>query len=567
MNFIRMFSPLVPPPHILLKGELEVIRERILQTLLLVIALASIIGLVGLAIVNIPMQQYGDLLRYVFFTLIVLVFTGFRRLPYTIRSLTIILALLVTSVVAFGQDGLQGNGKLYLFTFTTLTTILLGWRAGTVVLVLSELGLVVSAYLFVNLLIPVPAGSALLDNISWASWTDVIIFYGILASVVTFTLGMTLAGLESSYFRVNRLSKDLAQERSSLQVKVDQRTEEIQYRLRQVLTASEISKTIVTFRETEQLLPKIVNLISERFNLYYVGVFIVDENNDAVLRAGTGVPGEKMLAAGHHLPVGGTSMIGWSIANRQPRIALDVGAEAVRFNNPYLPNTRSELALPILSRDIGLGALTVQSVEPNAFDENDIQVFQGVADSLAIALENALLYEQTQASLEEVRILNREYLQQAWTQVTNEYADLSYTFENQDITLSSPANIIQIPLSLRDQVIGQITLETADPSLAPDQMELIDAITAQTSLALENARLLDETQHRAIQEQTLNQLTSEFSRAFSVEDILKSALRQLSTLPAVNDISVHLVAPRVEPDLKFQPAGNALPKGNGKENN
>ena len=105
---------------------------------------------------------------------------------------------------------------------------------------------------------------------------------------MTFSLSMLLNGMETSYFRVDRLSKDLTKERSSLQDKVELRTEEIQYRLRQVLTASEISKTIVAFRETEQLLPKIVELIRERFELYYVGVFIVDENDNAVLKAGQG---------------------------------------------------------------------------------------------------------------------------------------------------------------------------------------------------------------------------------------------------------------------------------------
>lgn len=113
-------------------------------------------------------------------------------------------------------------------------------------------------------------------------------------------------------------------------------------------------------------------------------------------------------------------MIGWCIANHQARIALDVGDEAVRFNNPYLPNTRSELALPILSRATVVGALTVQSALAKAFDQNDIIVLQGIADGLAAAIENTHLVAELQQNLDELRSLNRDYLNQAWSEVIDE---------------------------------------------------------------------------------------------------------------------------------------------------
>ena len=137
-----------------------------------------------------------------------------------------------------------------------------------------------------------------------------------------------------------------------------------------------------------------------------------------------------MIAAGHHLPVGGASMIGWSIANRHSQVALDVGAEAVHFDNPYLPETRSEMALPITYRDQVLGAITVQSVHPQAFDQEDIQILEGIANSLAIALENTRLFRQTQELLDEIRILNRQYTRQAWTDVIHELGSLQSIYES-----------------------------------------------------------------------------------------------------------------------------------------
>ena len=186
----------------------------------------------------------------------------------------------------------------------------------------------------------------------------------------------------------------------------------------------------------EQILPKVVDLVKERFNYYYVGVFLLDEQSEfAVLQAGTGEAGAAMLEAGHRMAVDETSILGWSIHNQQARTAVDVGFEAVRFSNPLLPLTRSELAIPLLvsraykltggykSTDLSgrwvLGAMKVHSTEANAFDQEDITVLQGIADALATALENARLFQQLERSLEEIQALNRQYLLQAWNDVTH----------------------------------------------------------------------------------------------------------------------------------------------------
>jgi GAF domain-containing protein len=151
-----------------------------------------------------------------------------------------------------------------------------------------------------------------------------------------------------------------------------------------------------------------VNLIRDRFDFYYVGLFLLDETGRwAVLWAGTGQPGRQMLKQGHKLEVGGTSMVGWCTANAQARIALDVGEETVRFDNPLLPETRSEMALPLISRGRVIGALTVQSTEAQAFSEEDIAVLQTMADQIANAIENARLFEETQHLAQRERTISQ----------------------------------------------------------------------------------------------------------------------------------------------------------------
>ncbi|RMF40099.1 MAG: GAF domain-containing protein [Anaerolineae bacterium] len=164
--------------------------------------------------------------------------------------------------------------------------------------------------------------------------------------------------------------------------------------------AARVAKSITSILDPEELLQQTVDLICDEFDFYYAGVFLVDSTGQwAVLRSGRGEAGRKMIAEGHKLAVGGNSMIGSAIQQRQARIALDVGEEAVFFKNPHLPHTRSEMALPLIVRDEAIGALTVQSTEEAAFSEEDIAALQTMADQLAVAIHNANLHRKNQELL------------------------------------------------------------------------------------------------------------------------------------------------------------------------
>ncbi|MBN1991562.1 MAG: GAF domain-containing protein [Anaerolineae bacterium] len=182
--------------------------------------------------------------------------------------------------------------------------------------------------------------------------------------------------------------------------------ESTQYRSRLLQTAAEVSRTATSILDIHELISATVNLIRDKFDFYYVGLFLVDEEKEwAVLEAGTGEAGRLQVEAEHRLKIGGESMIGWSVKNRQARIALDVGEDAVWFNNPYLPDTHSEMALPLISRDEVIGALTVQSVERGAFSDEDIILLQTMADQVANAIQNARFFTQTQLALSETEKL------------------------------------------------------------------------------------------------------------------------------------------------------------------
>lgn len=177
----------------------------------------------------------------------------------------------------------------------------------------------------------------------------------------------------------------------------------------QLQTAAEVSRAASSILDLNRLLPAVVNLICSHFDYYYVGIFLVDESKQwAILSAASGEIGEQMLKSGHRLKVEDSSMIGWCVRNRQARIALDVGEDAVRFKNPYLPLTRSEIALPLIAHGGPIGAMTIQSALPAAFSRVDIATLQSMADQIANTIENARLFTERASLIGELEAQNAE---------------------------------------------------------------------------------------------------------------------------------------------------------------
>jgi signal transduction histidine kinase len=236
---------------------------------------------------------------------------------------------------------------------------------------------------------------------------------------------------QASGTRIDIINRKLYEEAiRDANLKLQIYTEELEQRTEQLMVGAQVSRTATDILEPDELSQRVVDLVRESFGLYYVGLFLLDETGDyAVLHAGTGGAGRQLLRQHHSLPVAETSMVGWSIVNRQARIALDVGDEAIRFDNPLLPETRSEVALPLISRGECIGALTFQSIAGAAFTLEDIAVLQSMSDLLANAINNARLYDRLQREL----VVRK----QAEAEVRNLNADLELRVEERTSELKA----------------------------------------------------------------------------------------------------------------------------------
>jgi GAF domain-containing protein/HAMP domain-containing protein len=365
-----------------------------------------------------------------------------------------------------------------------------------------------------------------------------------------------------------------------LEQRVTERTRELETRSAYLEASAEVGHAASTVLKIDDLIRTVVELVNDRFDFYYVGLFLLDELGEwAELRAGTGDAGKKMLAQGHRLKVGGESMIGQCVARREARIALDVGEEAVHFDNPLLPETRSEAALPLKSRGRIFGAMTVQSNEAAAFDDDAVTVLQTMADQVAVALDNAYLFAEAEESLQAARRASVELSREAWTDLLRSRPKLGYHSDERGVIpaedhwrpameeavragrtigageqqlpssgstgSASRDQPLAVPIKVAGKVIG--VLDTHKPEEAgpwtDEEIETLESLVAQMAVSLESARLYQETQSRAAREQMVAEITSRLRSSLDPDTILKTAVRELGRALDANLASVRLKPP------------------------
>ena len=351
----------------------------------------------------------------------------------------------------------------------------------------------------------------------------------------------------------NQMVSQLQVLQTGLEDQVAARTAELARRTAQLEAAATVARGAAEIRDLDTLLNETVRLISDRFGFYHAGIFLLDERGEyAVLQAASSEGGQRMLARGHRLAVGKVGIVGYVAATGEPRIALDVGEDAVFFDNPDLPLTRSEMALPLKVGERVIGVLDVQSVEPAAFTEEDVSVLQTVADQVALAIENARLLEESRRALEELERLYGERAREAWWMVASS-RPAAYRYTGVDVEpLPAPVPLtgegdgrqLAVPIRLWGQTIGTVLLKRTEeqPPWSPEERQLAEEMGEQIALALENARLIAETEGRAARERLLSEMTSRLTRSLDMDALLEVAVRELARLPEVAEVAVYVGA-------------------------
>ncbi len=325
--------------------------------------------------------------------------------------------------------------------------------------------------------------------------------------------------------RVEERTRELAETSLRLQ----EANRDLARRTAQLEAASEVARQAAAIRDVQALLDETVHLISRHFGFYHAGIFLVDDAREyAVLRAASSEGGRRMLARGHRLAVGEMGIVGYVAGTGKPRIALDVGEDAVFFSNPDLPHTRSEMALPLKVGEWVIGVLDVQSVEPSAFTDEDVAVLQTMADQIALAIENARLLAEVHDRLREVEALSREYARREWEQMVSGRPGWGYVYDGVEVRpreqASPPEGVssgLMIPLQLATgETIGQVALALPDRPPTEEDVALAQAVAEQAAMALESARLFQETRRTLAEMEALYRASQAISSAGTPDEVL-----------------------------------------------
>ncbi len=555
------------------EDESKTRAAHLLNVMLQIVFVAIFAGAIILTVVE-PKDWDYNLTFGGILLLAVLILRFFLGRGY-VQEASILLSLLfwvvVTALALLSYSGLRDPVVTGYFLVVAISGALLGGRAVVAFALLSLASMVGIFYVEVNGWIDFnyPDIVGLIDLIV------LIISFSMVALLFRSTAHSLSRGLERA--RQNELAQieanhELQAMRQSLEERVAERTHELERRSAYLEASVEVNRVAASTLDVDLLMRQVVELIRERFDLYYVGLFLMDETGQwAVLRAGTGQAGRAMLERGHRIRVG-TGMIGWSVAQAQSRVALDVRQDAVRLIATDLPDTRTEAAVPLRSRGQVIGALTIQSDQPNAFDEVTMAAFQTIADQVAVALDNARLFSESQAALEATRRAYVDLSREAWTELLRSRVALGFRSDEQGTQKVDQAEAdeawrselsraleqgqpvwdkegqardkqpLAVPIKLGDEVIGVLdTYKPADTGAwTRDQVDLLQEIGNQLGLALESARLYETTQRRAMRDRLVTEVGGRLRETLDVETVLKTAVEDIYQALGLEDVTIYL---------------------------
>ena len=352
----------------------------------------------------------------------------------------------------------------------------------------------------------------------------------------------------------NDMATQLQRLVTSLETRVEERTTELeestkqlQNRATQFETIAQLARTISSIQDLETLLPRITQMVSRQFDFYHVGLFLLDESRQyAVLSAANSEGGERMLARKHRLEVGQTGIVGYVTSTGNPRIALDTGTDAVYFDNPDLPETRSEMALPLRVGATVVGALDVQSTEPNAFSEDDVEVLSILADVVSVAIENARLFEESQRVLTEAQTAFGKFTKEAWRKISRSHETVGYKLSGATIrpleeSAKGNGSSITVPIKLRDRVIGSMNISLPEnKEMEPDEVDITESIAQRVGVAIESATLLEQSQKSAVKEQVISEITGKIGSSVNLRNVLQTAVEELGKNIPGSEIVIEL---------------------------
>ncbi len=475
---------------------------------------------------------------------LILLFITITSTRYVIKAATFMLIGYLAGLFTLTRFGPWSDAVIFFLATNIFASLLFDrhvdkWILALTITTITGVALLDSLGLFTFLSTGIPP-TTLGD---WATYTA---DYVALAIALVWAINLLKQEFGSIVEKFQSTLQLLTKDRTELEERVEERTAGLMKKTEQLRAASYIAHQTAEVNDLLSLLEIVVNLITDQFGFYHTGIFLLNETGEtAVLHAASSEGGKRMIEKGHSLAVGTQGIVGYAAAQKTYRIALDVGADAVFFENKDLPSTHSEIALPLIIQNRVLGVLDIQSDQSQAFNPEDVDVLQTLANQVAVAIENARLLSESQTALMQLEAVTNFRTREAWAQRLQKQAHaFTYTplgVRADAIIPDEESHTLNIPISLRGQKIGDLSISRKNnEKWNKVDEELITEVAHQVGLAVDNIRLLESATQRAQQEKTVGELAVRFSQSLDIDSLLQTAARELGSVPEISEVSVFI---------------------------
>ncbi len=570
-KFLRSLRPDAIPQHVFQKNPLTGSREIIIQSLFNSLLASLTIGSILFMVFSPQISIAGNIWVYPLGYLLFVFVAVNRKLDYYIRASFIVIIFITLGTTALINYGLSGTGMIFLISAILLGKLLFRARVSFLVDIIALGAMIVVGSLMVKGSIPLPAQNVMANSGDSSQWIATIGITILATGPIVMSVLLILRGMTRALMTREGTLKALEDSRATMEQQIEERSADLRRSIARFEVASQITRDIASETNLENLLITAVNQVRDRFGFYHVGIFFNDSKNEfSVLRAATGDAGRMMLERGHRLRIGEIGMVGYVTRQGEARISSNVADDVVHYRNPLLPDTRSEVVLPLRINNQTIGALDVQSTLADAFTVDDVKVLQTIADQLSIAFEKTHLVNELQHTVNELETTSRTNTQKAWrTHLRNTRQALAYRYhdsrlenqaeeseQGQEAMVSGqsvmkivpgikdeqgrPITVLAVPIKVRNQVLGVVDIHFEAATISPDLISLIENTVNRLAVSLENARLLEEIQIRAERERMVSEISSKVRAASDVDSVLRTAIQEIGRSLGVSEVAVQL---------------------------
>jgi GAF domain-containing protein len=508
--------------------DLKEWRERFIRV---VLRIASVLGILMIG-ASFSTASFTD--RILFFTLYtILLAITLLPTPYTLRANFLLFAVVSVGVNAILAWGPWADGSIFLLTAIVLASLLLDNKTDVIIFTGVALFLITVAVFTLQGGYQLASPNA--PKTDLASWSVYIVDFSIAGVVITVATNMLKSAFSRVVQQMQAAFQALNMERQSLEEKVLERTAELETRMSQLRSSTTTARAIAETQEITELLNRAVDLISERFEYYHVSIFILDNQRGiAFLQAASSETGKSLLGQAFRIEPDRKNPIAMAVENNKTILTHDLD-QSNFIRDPNFPLTRSRMIMPLSVRGNMIGILDIHSDQPRAFSAQDAEILQTLADLTAISFDNVRLIDETKNLLSQLEASTALQTQRTWSK---------FTSRHKSAYLYTPAGVrpvfapdktdhgdgLYIPIVLHGQAIGRIKLRKRK-GITNDwterERDVVEKISNQVALALENSRLVDEAQKNALRNQMIANFSTYVRETLDVESVIRTAATEL----------------------------------------